>query len=958
VVQAAAQRGKRLLWLVESRLERAELHAQGVAVWPGDDEPLHQGHLGPEQLERASILESAATIPILAADPTQTSVISPGERRSLIIEVAVNQRTGTEPLVASLLEAGYQRGQGSPGTFEPRGDTLHLRDLWGGQIRLEFFGQRIERITREGKPVRRLQLPPLITQGRGVLTDYFPIVVANETAENASITFGLDGREVGLRETPVFYRQAPRLREFIRRHRAAGYIITASGADDTFAELLAEAGISPKPEGGETGWIWPERKRLHLTASDFSPAPRARAARSVRISGLEAGAILVHRDYGIGRYLEGLDREIDGVRRSYLLIEFARGDRLYLPIEQLDRLTLYEGGAHPTLSRLTGSEWSATLSRLKRVSAEIALELLNRYAKRELGIGFSFPPHLMEEERFAQAFPYQLTPSQEKVIREILADMEGKRPMDRLVAGDVGFGKTEVAWRAAWRAILSGKQVALIAPTTVLVEQHVKVAQTRFKGEPVRIAALSRFKTPAEQRKVLTEVREGKIDLVIGTHRLLSRDVSFADLGLIIVDEEQRFGVEDKERLRRLYEHVDALTLTATPIPRTLELGLGGIRPMSVIEDAPEGRRPVQTKIVADEDAIWREALERELERGGQVYVITPRIRRIPRLRERIQKLFPDLALGVAHGQLPERELSSVMGRFAAGELRVLLASTIVENGLDLPATNTILIEDPTLLGLAELYQLRGRVGRGNLQGYCYLMTPERRLSPETEERIQAFLAAGEIGGGLEVALRDLELRGSGNILGREQHGYIMGVGLALYTELLEEARTEILAGRRLQTAEALIDLPLETALPDEVAGTMRERIELYRHLEEAESEEELTRRTESLRERFGELAPIENLATIKRLKLRSLGTPVAAVRELTRPRPGGGSRRHLVLTLEREPTPAEEEGLAGLRLGWSAKGIELRLPLDLTDRPAAEEALRALDILGHVGLTEQATRA
>jgi transcription-repair coupling factor (superfamily II helicase) len=523
--------------------------------------------------------------------------------------------------------------------------------------------------------------------------------------------------------------------------------------------------------------------------------PHSRVAPELFFADVKPGEFVVHLEHGIGRF-EGLTRmELAGIEREYLQVTYARGDKLYVPVHQADRLSRYVGAGEtvPVVNRLGTADWQLVKERAKRAVAEIADDLLKLYAERELVQGYIYSPDSPWQDEMEAAFPYQETDDQLRAVDEVKRDMESHRPMDRLICGDVGYGKTEVALRAAFKAINDGKQVAVLTPTTVLAQQHYRTISNRLARFPVRVEMLSRFRTPAQQQKVISGLRAGAVDLVVGTHRLLSEDVEFKDLGLLVIDEEQRFGVAQKEQLKQLRTKVDVLTLSATPIPRTLHMSLSGIRDMSTINTPPKERQPVYTVLSEYDDVLVRQAIQRELNRKGQVFVVNDRIHGIHALADRIRHLVPEAVVAVGHGQMAERELEEVMMRFADGDVDVLVATTIIENGLDIPNANTIVINRADHFGLAQLYQLRGRVGRSAQRGHCYLLHDRHiTLSYDARRRLEAILESSEeLGAGFRIAMRDLEIRGAGELLGARQHGNIDSVGFDLYTRLLAQAINE-----------------------------------------------------------------------------------------------------------------------------------------------------------------------
>lgn len=630
---------------------------------------------------------------------------------------------------------------------------------------------------------------------------------------------------------------------------------------------------------------------------------RREAVRPDLLADLEVGCYLVHAEHGIARFGGLVRRKVGGVEREYLELQYAEGDRLYVPTDQLDSVSLYVGPSDrpPTLTRLGTGEWAHTKRRVQRAVASIARDLLELYAKRQLARGFAFPPDTPWQLEMEAAFPYVETPDQLAAIQEVKRDMESPRPMDRLICGDVGFGKTEVAIRAAFKAVMAGKQVAVLVPTTVLAEQHGRTFRERLAGFPVRVEVLSRFRSEAEQRAIVDATARGEVEILIGTHRILQKDVQFKDLGLLVVDEEQRFGVAQKEQLKKMRTEIDVLSLSATPIPRTLQMSLSGIRDMSTIMTPPEDRQPVRTYVTAWDDEIVREAVMRELQRGGQVYFVHNRVQSIGRVYDRLRALVPEARIVVGHGQMPEEQLERVMAEFAAGEHDVLLCTTIIESGLDIPNVNTIIVDQADRLGLAQLYQLRGRVGRSDRQAYAYLLySSSRALSEAAQRRLEAIFESQELGAGLQIALRDLEIRGAGNLLGTEQSGYIAAVGFELYTKLLAEAVETLrraYAGQpplpSLAAPPPVVELPLSAYVPEEYVPEPRLRLAIYQRLAQASTTAAIAQLQEELRDRFGPLPePVEHLlllGLIRILAVRANVESIAADEEMVHIRVRGG---------------------------------------------------------------------
>ncbi|MDI6828050.1 MAG: transcription-repair coupling factor, partial [Armatimonadota bacterium] len=613
--------------------------------------------------------------------------------------------------------------------------------------------------------------------------------------------------------------------------------------------------------------------------------PKKALKRGLPISSLlelNEGDYVVHINHGIGRY-RGLTK-LSGAcgDRDYILVEYAGTDKLYVPVDQIDRIQKYIGveGQTPTLNRLGGTEWARTTKRVKQAVKEMAKELLALYAARQTIEGHSFSPDTPWQQELESAFEYQETPDQMEAIQHVKQDLESPKPMDRLICGDVGYGKTEVAIRAVFKVVNDGKQAAVLTPTTVLAQQHFNTFRERFAAYPVNIEMLSRFRSRAEQKKVIEGLRTGTIDVVIGTHRLLSKDIEFRDLGLLVVDEEQRFGVAQKERLKQLRKTVDVLTLTATPIPRTLQMSLSGIRDMSLMDDPPEGRMPIKTYCREYDDEVVRDAILRELDRGGQVYFVHNRIEKIEHIAEHVRRLVPHARVEVAHGQMPEDQLEKVMLDFYEHKFDVLVCTTIIESGLDIPNVNTIIINDSDKMGLAQLYQLRGRVGRSNRQAYAYLLyEPHRIMSEAAEKRLQAIKEFSELGSGFRIALRDLEIRGAGNLLGPEQHGQMAAVGFDMYCRLLAEAVQEIKGEEPEKFDFPPADLPMDAYIPKDYISSEGLRLEFYKRMTAVRSLEDVDEIAEEMKDRFGELpTPVKNSLDILKLRLKASGIGIESI--------------------------------------------------------------------------------
>src|SRR5438552_1711203 len=817
---------------------------------------------------------------------------------------------------ASLVEA-LREGRVAPGTdaFAPAlGATASLLDHLGDRATVVFedsvelglthdaheaqADERREELREQGLAVAVFPPPYVPRDGLDASADEHGAVRVRPDADALRLGWGgitsyagrLDaflrevagaGRDLRIVASP----QAARLAELL-----ADRDVTAT-PHDSVSEVPAEGALVLAHVGLAEGFAVPELAlRVFTDAEVFGfrkPRHPERRPRRVAVgsflSDLKPGDHVVHEDHGIARFERFITREIAGVVREYLELRFAGTDVVALPTERVDRVTRYVGGTPPALSALGGRDWVATKRKAKRAVEEIARELLRLYALRESSSGFPFSKDSPWQIEMENAFPYTETPDQLQAIEDTKRDMERARPMDRLVVGDVGYGKTEVALRAAFKAVMDGKQVAIVVPTTVLAQQHYETFAERLATFPVRVAMLSRFRSPAEQRAVVDALGTGEADIVVGTHRVLQRDVRFRDLGLVVIDEEHRFGVRHKERLKQMRTEVDVLSMTATPIPRTLHMALAGVSDISVIETPPENRQPIETQVVERTDDVLREAILRELDRGGQVYYVHNRVQGIEQETHRLRQLAPKARFVVAHGQMDERKLERVMVEFADAEHDVLVCTTIIESGLDIPNVNTIVINRAGQLGLAQLYQLRGRVGRSAEKAYAYLLyTKDQHLTEQARKRLQAVFEASELGAGFKIAMSDLEIRGAGNILGAEQHGHVTAVGFELYTQLLEEAVNEQRGAPRAAAAlpEITVDLALSTAIPDDYIPSRQRKLETYRRIAGLATLDDLGALREELRDRYGPPPePVRNLLYGVEVKLRAAKAGATEVR-------------------------------------------------------------------------------
>ncbi len=632
---------------------------------------------------------------------------------------------------------------------------------------------------------------------------------------------------------------------------------------------------------GSEGWVNEDLGLVLLT--DVEVFGWARPRRSVRrrryarenlLGELAVGDMVVHVEHGIAQYQGLVRRRVDGGEREFMLLQFQGADKVYVPTDQLDRVERFVGaGDHvPALSKLGGGEWERAKGRVKQSVAEVAQQLIALYAARDEAKAHAFGPDTTWQRELEEAFPFVETPDQLVAIDDVKRDMEREKPMDRLVCGDVGFGKTEVAVRAAFKAVQEGKQVAVLVPTTVLAMQHFQTFSRRMQAFPVKVELLSRFRSAKEQDAVVAGLADRSVDLVVGTHRLLSKDIKFGDLGLLVVDEEQRFGVTHKERLKQLRTDVHVLTLTATPIPRTLHQSMVGMRDMSVIETPPEARLPVKTYVTGNDDSLVREAILNEVDRGGQVFVVHNRVQTIQAVARKLSRLVPEVDITIGHGQMEEDQLEKVMVEFSQGSHDVLVCTTIIESGLDLPNVNTIIVQDSGMFGLAQLYQLRGRVGRSGQQAYAYLLyEPNRRMTETAEKRLRSIFEATDLGSGFKIAMKDLEIRGAGNLLGPEQSGFMNSVGFDLYCRLVSEAVEELRGKRVIPATDLVIDLPLGAHLPDGYVGDPDVKVRLYRRLAALETLDEVEAAATEFADRFGPMpAPVVDLFYLLGVKAKA----------------------------------------------------------------------------------------
>jgi transcription-repair coupling factor (superfamily II helicase) len=875
-----------------------------------------------EQLEAAAVGPAHEVLPRplsvnLALDAVRPQFVDPFARDLRLL------REGGQAFSALEFYRGFL-GTATLADYLPQDGLLVLDEPEAVARYAEEFEQQVEQLHAD--LLERGEVPP------GVARPYRPwreALRARAALPRLDVKLDPDLESLPFQHAPKF---SGRLDSFLtqvleRQPRQTAVVISQQAS--RLSELLQEQGASatphevlpPRPAAVELvhgllreGWVsdaldvavftdseifgWTKQRRSAPTRRIF--AERAAAARESFIADLQPGDLVVHVDHGIGRY-GGLVRtsigSVPGQEESslelpgnaeFLLLHYAEGDNLYVPVSQADRVGRYigAGDADPSLTRLGSGEWVRAKAKVRRSVRDLAQELMELYGARSALEGHAYPPDSSWQFELEGSFPYEETPDQVQAIHDVKTDMQSPRPMDRLLVGDVGFGKTEVALRAAFKAVQDGRQVAVLVPTTVLAQQHYNTFRERLGAFPVKVEMLSRFRSDKEQRAIIAGLAQGSVDICIGTHRLVQRDVEFKNLGLVVIDEEQRFGVAHKERLKQLRREVDVLTLTATPIPRTLHMGLVGVRDMSVLETAPEARLPVRTYVTEYDDGMVQEAILREIDRGGQVYFVNNRVQGIETIANRLRRLVPEARVGVAHGQMPEDLLEQTMLGFAEGDYDVLVCTTIIESGLDIPNANTLVVNRANHFGLAQLYQLRGRVGRSTSRAYAYLLyAKDMTLTEVAQERLKTIFEATELGAGMRIAMKDLEIRGAGNLLGSAQSGHIAAVGFDLYTKLLAEqvdllkARHDGSARLPLERAWPSLDVPLNAFIPPDYVLDDAVRLRLYQRFSAIEDDAQLASMVAELEDRFGSLPePTQHLVYVTSLRLRAIDAEVQAV--------------------------------------------------------------------------------
>ena len=857
--------------------------------------------------------------------------------------------------------------------------TEYLWDyMTGGAVMLDDPERIFELLELREKELKE-DLKVLLERGEAVprdaalitgLSDLSPLLKRRETIAFTPFPKRIKGIEnfdriinVASRQMISFAGNLTLLESELKNYARKGYEITlvfnSQGRRENMQDFVArlELKVPVSFAKGEltSGMDFPDEKKCWICENDiFQHKKASRRKKAFKDKGqklrsfadIKNGDFVVHENHGIGRFIGIQQLKVQGEKKDYIKIKYAGGDLLYVPVEQMDLVRKYIGGdgSAPRVNKLSGGEWKAAKAKAKAAVAVLAKDLIDLYASRKLEKGYAFAKDSVWQKQFEDSFPYEETQDQLRATEEIKEDMEKPFPMDRLLCGDVGFGKTEVAARAIFKCLDNGKQAAVLVPTTILANQHFYTLKERFEGFPFNVEMLSRFRSEAQQKEIVRRLAEGEVDLVIGTHRLLGKDVKFKDLGLLVVDEEQRFGVEHKEQIKKLKKNVDVLTLSATPIPRTLNMSLTGIKDMSLIEQPPEERYPVQTYVLEQDDELIRDIIRRELGRSGQVYVVFNRVRGIQQIAERIKELVPEARIAVGHGQMNENMLEDTMLSFINGEQDVLVSTTIIESGIDIPNANTLIIMDADRYGLSQLYQLRGRVGRTNRQAYAYLMYQRDKVLTETaEKRLRAIREFTEFGAGFKVAMRDLEIRGAGNMLGEEQHGHILNVGYELYCKMVDDAvralQGEIVSENQ---EEITIELKAPAYIPESYIQSESAKLQMYQKIASVHSADDEDEVIDELLDRFGDV-PRQTVNLVKISHIRYLAE-LMAVAEIRQ------DKNKVTLTF------AAENPLSGFALANAAQqygqrlfihgGQQPLLRLTVDERKNLEETLALLELL------------
>lgn len=966
--------------------EALKISPRSCVLWLVDDED-HQrrviSSIASFGLESNRIIRTEITPPVLSELLNNSPIFLVISARNFLTPLPLTKhfsegilklRPGTAftptDLSRHLVAHGYMAESmvAGPGEFARRGGILDIFPVGANfSVRIEFSDREIQSLhavdhaNKLGKELKNVVVPPARMPARDEnanLKNYLnprnTLVITTDAEDafeteisavlsalsgfpNLSLrTFGTGPAdlEIDIRPAPLYAGQYQRLINDVQTWKNKKLLILSARKKQLEA-LFQEYG-QKLPAVWEipfntplSGFKCDNAKLIVLTDREIfpreAPGVRTRGLDTSFLSELKPGDYAVHMDHGIGIFKSMRTDVINGIAKEYFVLEYAEKDRLSVPVELAEKLSKYIGVSHPPLHRLSGSNWYQLTRKVREDAKTLAKELVRLYAARELVRISPMQAMLNEERSLADSFPFRETPDQDRAIEEVFTDMQSDRPMDRLVCGDVGFGKTEVAIRAAYKAMANGYQVAMLAPTTILTQQHYDTFQKRLKSIGVKIGLLSRFESAKEQEETINGINLGEIQIVIGTHRLLSRDVKFKRLGLIIIDEEQRFGVEQKEKLKQFRLQAHVLTMSATPIPRTLNLVLSNLRDVSMIETPPEGRQPIETTIAPFSKDLITEAVIREINRQGQIYYLYNNVETIHEKARELQELFPKARIGIAHGQLPEEQLAEVMHKFDAYEVDILVCSTIIENGLDLPNVNTLIVDQAPRFGLSQLYQLRGRIGRGNRQAYAYFLYHSQKLTGEAKQRLVGLEEAKALGSGMQVALRDLEIRGTGNILGNQQHGHVAAIGLGLYTRLLAQEITELKQGTPLPSVhDVAIDLPLSVGIPQDFEPDERNRLRIYQDLANMISIGELWHYHDQLIKERVAPQSLEDLFRLLELKLLAQKTDITNIQLVKL-----GPNERLIIRFLRPIDVNKLKSLFELADGWQLAPDQIKI-----DRP------------------------
>ncbi len=953
-----------------------------------------------------SILTEPLTPCIVPVKSLLQKIVSPDEFRGLVLELARGDKTDRDALVEALNEMGFERVTTveTGGEMAVRGGIVDLYPFGHeNPIRVEFIGDEIESIrefdTSSQRSVFHLDRAVLLPfreplpqdqaeRSFGSVLEYLDpetVVIFDEAwllesafseseegrsapgrslleelrAGYCSVTLSGEGEfQVESRPQAPYQRNLRLLKEEVKELAERGYAVfvlsETEGQNERMSEILSETGCAVKVGVLTSGFTLDDARLSVICEKDiFGREPRRKRRFKAGIPAeslltLKPGDIIVHTNYGIGRF-EGVERiNVRGAETDCLLLVYADGDKIYVPIENMHLVQRYKGldEARPSLTKLGTKSWERLKQKAKKAVVDMTRELLDVYAARAAMKGFSYPKDAPWQAELEASFIYDETEDQLKAIADIKADMESDRPMDRLICGEVGYGKTEVALRAAFKAVTAHKQVAVLSPTTILAQQHYNTFRERLKEFPVRCEVISRFRSARELKALPPDLKEGKIDIAIGTHRLLSDDIQFKDLGLLVIDEEQRFGVRHKEKIKRLRKLVDVLTMSATPIPRTLYMSLVGVKDLSTIDTAPKGRLSIHTEVSPWDDDLIADYLARELARGGQAYFVHNRVETIESLALHMQKLLPQSRVGIAHGQMAARELESVMIDFLNRAYDVLVTSAIIESGVDIPNVNTMVINRGDKFGLAQLHQLRGRVGRSDRKAYCLILVPKgRKITPQARKRLSAILTHTELGSGYRLALRDLEIRGAGNLLGPEQHGHMQAVGYDLYCDLLAEAVAELKGKPLKKEVFTIVSLDTDAYIPDSYISDAEHKIALYKRLVVISNTNRLQELENELIDRFGPI-PDLCLSLLGAVELRLLASKLG-VRRIS------FSGRWAELDFDRGSEPSPHEMEAVIRQ-WPApieffteRGLKMKVALGEEGLARFRAAKKLLHLLG-----------